>query len=47
MPNENVSVETKALYGLMLDHMGLSVRLFKELDKPSGIGLIVRPKKGQ
>lgn len=74
-----VSVEAKALYGLMLDRMGLSIRngwldidgkvfiyftledamaflgfgkdklvkLFKELDKDGGIGLIERKKQGQ
>jgi len=76
---KSISMEAKVLYGLMLDHMGLSVRngwlgnenrvyiyftledalemlgcgkdkavrLFMELDKPSGIGLIERRKQGQ
>jgi len=76
---KSVSMEAKALYGLMLDRMGLSVRngwldeenrvyiyftledaleilgcgkdkavrLFKELDKSSGVGLIERRKQGQ
>lgn len=47
---KSVSMEAKVLYGLMLDRMGypsVAVRLFKELDKSGGIGLIERRKQGQ
>ncbi len=44
---KSVSIESKVLYGLLLDRMGLSVQLFAELDKENGIGLIERKKWGK